>query len=142
MRKLRWTLARWALRVRLPKRFVEWLMPRFTEAEMADIHARAHAKWLEIQQCLAPEDRNPAAADNEVMTYLQDDRTLGLMIAAMVQWREKQEGHLFFDGHAADLSVFVLNFMQDDLEAQDDQPADQKPDSGAHSAVPPPWEEP
>ena len=64
MRKIRWTLARWALRARLPKRFVERLMPPFTKDEWDAITERAHARWLEIQQCLAPEDRDPSFCEH------------------------------------------------------------------------------
>lgn len=99
-------------------------------------HNVAQAMIADIQ---AAKKRSQLSA---VEKYLADDRTLEVMVTAMIQWRKEREGYLFFDGQTTELALFVLDKLQDDRGVPDDRPADQKPDSGAHSAVPPPWEEP
>lgn len=46
--------------------------------------------------------------------YLADDHTMEVMVTAMLQWREQRTGDLVFDGQSAELSVFILNALQDD----------------------------
>lgn len=56
-----------------------------------------------------------------VEEYLADDHTMDVMVTAMLRWQEQQTGYMFFDGKSTELTVFILNALQDDRGVPDDR---------------------
>lgn len=53
-----------------------------------------------------------------IQRYLNDDRTLERVVAAILEFRQQQTGDLMFTGKSAEEAVFILNSLLDELQEE------------------------